>query len=153
MVAREQAGREGSPTTAIIDSQSIRTTEAGGPRGFDAGKKVDGRKRHLLTDTLGLDLRLTWPQPKACQGLRAADRHHKRHGRPRHHPTAHAQAGKPLINNQNVSDGLSEGDRAIEIGKSSQRSRPTRRAGWMHGGAHKARCRLAPILDHQTAAG
>ena len=58
MAAREQAGREGSPTTAIIDSQSVRTTEAGGPRGFDAGKKVDGRKRHLLTDTLGLPLRL-----------------------------------------------------------------------------------------------
>jgi transposase len=54
MAAREQAGREASPTAGIIDSQSVRTTEAGGPRGYDAGKKVNGRKRHILVDTLGL---------------------------------------------------------------------------------------------------
>ncbi len=58
VAAREQAGREASPTVGIVDSQSVKTTEAGGPRGFDAGKKVNGRKRHLVTDTLGLPLRL-----------------------------------------------------------------------------------------------
>jgi transposase len=54
MAAREAAGREASPSAGIIDSQSVKTTEAGGPRGYDAGKKINGRKRHIVTDTIGL---------------------------------------------------------------------------------------------------
>ena len=53
-LVRQREGRATTPSAAIIDSQSVKTTEAGGPRGYDGGKKVSGRKRHLLVDTLGL---------------------------------------------------------------------------------------------------
>lgn len=51
---RQLSGRKPSPSAAIIDSQSIKTTEQGGSRGYDGGKKVNGRKRHIIVDTIGL---------------------------------------------------------------------------------------------------
>jgi len=51
---RVLAGREPTPSLGIIDAQSVKTTRQGGVRGYDAGKKVNGRKRHIVVDTLGL---------------------------------------------------------------------------------------------------
>lgn len=51
---RQQAGRHPTPSVGSIDSQTVKGTEVGGERGYDGNKKVNGRKRHIIVDTLGL---------------------------------------------------------------------------------------------------
>jgi putative transposase len=50
---RRQRGRKEDPSAGVIDTQSVKTTEAGGQRGYDAAKKINGRKRHIAVDTVG----------------------------------------------------------------------------------------------------
>ena len=71
--------RQKSPSMGIIDSQSVKTTEQGGPRGKDAHKKVNGRKRHLVVDTLGMVMAGggplgRHPGPGRCQAGPGEDR-------------------------------------------------------------------------------
>jgi putative transposase len=68
---RQRLGREAQPSACVIDTQSVKTTEMGGPRGFDANKKINGRKRHLVVDTEGLPLALM-VQPASVQDSRGA---------------------------------------------------------------------------------
>ena len=71
---REHAGKRSRPTAAILDSQSVKSDPHGGEVGYDAGKRIKGRKRHLLVDTLGLILGIfvtpaSTPEREGAQGL------------------------------------------------------------------------------------
>jgi putative transposase len=69
---RREAGRSACPSVVIMDGQSIKTTERGGVRGFDGHKRVKGRKRHILVDTLGLPIACR-VEPANISDRRAAD--------------------------------------------------------------------------------
>lgn len=99
--ARRRLGRKPKPTAAVIDSQTASTTEAGGTCGFDPGKRLHGRKRHIVTDTNGL-LLAAYVHPANVQDVHGAvpllKDLHQRFPRLRHVFADRVYRGKQLVN-------------------------------------------------------
>ena len=98
--AREFHGKTPGPTAGVIDNQTIKTTESGGISGYDAGKKTKGRKRHIVTDTLGFMVGLVVhsagiQEPDRVKTLGGGDGGLGHHDLPRSHVVRRFGAGSP----------------------------------------------------------